>query len=331
MSAVVIQGSGVAASCCGLLLARARLPVALNGTARPGLPAILLSRSAAAMMCDVFQSDGFLRGGHSIRRRVVCWRRQDSPRVFDHTALVISEAQIVSFLTAEIPEAPPEDATFRIYAAPPLPQACEVLRFGSRTVSVAKVVLPEGWDSGDCAIESHKEGWVFLLPTSLRTGVLLNIGAQDETLIAESRLLQGLRVEEQVASGLPAHPRVTSSMTGVDWLACGSAAMGFDPICGDGAAHAVREAILASAVMVAIRSGEDRIPVLRHYENRLLAGFHQHLKTAQQFYVNGFGGPWWQREANALKDGIEWSNQRLQQGGPSRYRLSGLELQPADP
>jgi hypothetical protein len=49
--------------------------------------------------------------------------------------------------------------------------------------------------------------------------------------------------------------------------------MAFDPIYGDGTAHAVREAILAAAVVRAISAGGDAAEPLRHYEARLMLGF----------------------------------------------------------
>ena len=41
-------------------------------------------------------------------------------------------------------------------------------------------------------------------------------------------------------------------MCGPGWLSCGTAALSFDPICGDGTGHAVREGILAAAVIFAV-------------------------------------------------------------------------------
>ena len=40
------------------------------------------------------------------------------------------------------------------------------------------------------------------------------------------------------------------SVDGSGWLACGTAAMGFDPICGDGTGYAVREGILGDLLDV---------------------------------------------------------------------------------
>ena len=69
------------------------------------------------------------------------------------------------------------------------------------------------------------------------------------------------------------------------WLACGTAAMAFDPICGDGTAHAIREAILAAAVIRALANGGPADELLAHYEARLTAGFHRHLTLCRQFYL----------------------------------------------
>ena len=75
--------------------------------------------------------------------------------------------------------------------------------------------------------------------------------AHRKRLLAASRVIR-----EQIADAQPG-ARASfqpirelfrlSARTG--WLACGTAAMAFDPLCGDGTAHAIREAILASAVI----------------------------------------------------------------------------------
>ena len=66
----------------------------------------------------------------------------------------------------------------------------------------------------------------------------------------------------------PAHPRVAWSLAGSHWLACGTAALAFDPLCGDGTGHAIREAILAAAVLRAIQRGANVDELLNHYIRR---------------------------------------------------------------
>jgi hypothetical protein len=110
-------------------------------------------------------------------------------------------------------------------------------------------------------------------------------------------------------------------------LACGTAALGFDPLCGDGAGHAVREAILASAAVRAMVEGADVESVLAHYRSRLVAGFHRHLKLCEEFYRTGGEGSWWEEQLAATIGGVEWC-QSLRFDAPQyRYRLNGFSLE----
>jgi hypothetical protein len=102
--------------------------------------------------------------------------------------------------------------------------------------------------------------------------------------------------------------------------------MAFDPLCGDGTAHAVREAILASAVVGAMSNGGDARELLSHYQARLTVGFQRHLATCYDYYRTGGGGPWWQQELESLEQGLQWSAGRMNEFGEFRYQLSGFEL-----
>jgi len=104
--------------------------------------------------------------------------------------------------------------------------------------------------------------------------------------------------------------------------------MAFDPICGDGTAHAIREAILAAAVVRAIRDGGNREELFEHYQMRLLSGFQRHLRFCVGFYKSGFCGPWWRRETQALTEGLEWCARRIEQKPTFRFQLRGFDLQP---
>jgi hypothetical protein len=104
--------------------------------------------------------------------------------------------------------------------------------------------------------------------------------------------------------------------------------MAFDPICGDGAAHAVREAILASAVIKAAARG-DWARLAAHYENRLTAAFRRHLMHCVEYYA-AVPGDWWKKEAAAAREGIEWCTGRLGGSPKFHYRLNGLELEAID-
>ena len=105
--------------------------------------------------------------------------------------------------------------------------------------------------------------------------------------------------------------------------------MTFDPICGDGTAHAVREAILASAAVKAAMRGGDLARLVQHYENRLTAAFLRHLVHCVEYYA-AVRGEWWEKEAAAAKEGIEWCSGRLGGDPKFHYRLNGLELEAID-
>ena len=124
----------------------------------------------------------------------------------------------------------------------------------------------------------------------------------------------------------PSYPRIAWPLCGKDWLACGTAALAFDPLCGDGTGHAIREAILASAVVRAAAKGANVNELLTHYQARLVAGFKRHLAVCREFYQSGGVGPWWDFSLESVQEGLIWQHP-LNSAGEFRYRLRGLELE----
>lgn len=103
--------------------------------------------------------------------------------------------------------------------------------------------------------------------------------------------------------------------------------MAFDPICGDGTAHAIREAILASAVIRAVAEGGDARGLLAHYQARLTAAFERHLTLCRQFYLSGGDSRLWRSELEAIDQGIQWCHAALANHPGFRYQLRGFELE----
>jgi hypothetical protein len=178
-------------------------------------------------------------------------------------------------------------------------------------------------------VESIEQGWLFLLPGGEDRGWLLSVGGRPESLLAASRIVAD-QISEIGGSGgeFPCEPRITDPLCETGWLACGTAALGFDPLCGDGVGHAAREAILASAVVRAVAEGSDVESVVAHYRTRLIAGFGRHLKVCREFYELGRCGPWWDRELESATRGVEWCGRRLDNAAGFRYRLNGFALEP---
>ncbi len=319
MKSVRIRGDGVAARACGHLLLNAGYRLSFESGDRPRVPLIMLSQTAQRLIADIFESADLFDNLPVIRKRIVAWG--SGPVELDHSAVVVSEETLLARL-GTLPS-DEEPAEWTICAGPPAPSTTVSHRVGSRTALAIPVEMQAPLDA--CWMESLADGWLFL-----NSGWLLAAGAQPETLLEKSIL-----VKDQIAacgpskSQFPVAPRIVTPLGGDRWIACGSAAMAFDPLCGDGTAHAVREAILACAVIRAADRGEDLAVLMAHYHARLTAGFERHLAMCHQFYSSGGKGPWWKDATASLAEGIQWCRGRAPQ--TYRYRLEGLELRPIQP
>jgi 2-polyprenyl-6-methoxyphenol hydroxylase-like FAD-dependent oxidoreductase len=332
-SAIAIRGDSVAAWCCAYLLKKAGVKPALERTDRPRLPAIMLSEAALALIRDVFESPNLFLMAHRITRRSVAWGHAE-PASFDHAAVVVSESDLLSELEKVVREPAAHldrEADFTIFASRPLPGDPFEHRFGSRTAQAAKIRLKDSNDSASCWIESLEDGWLFLIPDAMNSGWLLSVGCSPAISVTRSRLISR-RIESmsEPSGAFAASPRILSPLSGPGWLACGTAGIAFDPLCGDGTAHAIREAILAVAVARAILKGGAAKPLLNHYEARLTAGLQRHLAVTMDFYRSGNCGEWWDQETAFLQQGLEWCAGKLTDYGPFRYQLTGFELRPID-
>jgi hypothetical protein len=280
----------------------------------------MLSDSALALIRDVFDQPDLFRDLPRIQKRVVSWGSSPDGIALEHSAVVLSEEQLLAGVSSGDRHSTSSSApNWTVFTSRPLPPEAEEHGFGTRVARANPVTL--SGESGTCWIESLPNGWLFLIPNSESGGWLLSVGTADLT---ESRLIAPQIRELGSAKGeFAAFPRMMNPLCGPGWLSCGSAAMAFDPVCGDGTANAIREAILASAVIHAVSDGGDQDGLFRHYESRLLAGFQRHLAMSVGFYQSGGSGEWWQSELAALRRGLEWC------GKPTEfhYRLNGFALE----
>jgi len=212
---------------------------------------------------------------------------------------------------------------WNFFASRPLPAPSIERHFGSRRAMALSVKLKAGADSSACGIESLEGGWLFLIPHSDNAGWLLAVGGPPEALLGESRFIaKEIHGWRPRGAEFPAYPRIADPLCGRGWLSGGSAALAFDPLCGDGTGHAIRGAILASAVIRAAARGADPDALLAHYRARLVAGFRRHLEVCHGFYAAGGTGEWWQSELRLIEDGIAWCGKDPE----FRFQLAGFEL-----
>ncbi len=327
---VHIEGEGVAAACCAQLFSEAEQAFSSSRIARPKLGAVMLSGQTMALLAGIFPWANLVSVGHPIQKRVVAWGEEVEPITLPHSALVISEADLLTRLWAQVRTPPPSSAGGWKFLSSSV-SAPRQQAFGTRIASVARAVLKPEVDQSACWIESVRTGWLFLLPRGGdEAATLIAVGEGPGALLGQSRVIAGLidLLEGSVAE-FPAYPRIAVPLCGNGWLACGAAAAGFDPVCGEGTGNAARQAYLATALIAAVRAGEPVEDLLAHYTSRHMHGILRHLQMCLSFYQSAGSGEFWQSEAALLQQGIEWAWQVLREHAkPPTHRLVGRHLEP---
>jgi hypothetical protein len=281
-----------------------------------------LSDAALALLRDVLGRPNLLVGLPRIARRIVAWGG-NAPVTVPHAGAVASGTTLAAALQ-DPPRATEDPAFFTIYSTP-VPNIPHQ-HFGSRPAEAAAVHLTRSADRQACYIESVPSGWLFLIPHG-DTAWLLGVGAALDDLLAESRLVvKRIIAINLVAARFETAPRMLEQLSGADWLALGTSALAFDPICGDGTAQAVREAVLAAAVVAGLVDGGDPVALLGHYHAMLLAAMRRHLQIAVGFYANGGSSAWWREQAAATRAGYDWCTARLALLPEPRFNLHGARL-----
>ncbi|WP_241241956.1 hypothetical protein [Sphingobium algorifonticola] len=305
------------------MLRRAGVAVTIDPVVRQAVPAILLSDPALALIRDVFGDSSLFTDRPRITHRRVSWGGSGLALV-PQGGVLISEADMAAALPLPSGTTQRAHPDFTLHMAPPFPSG-ETHRFGARAATAVAVTVnaPEAasW------VEAVDDGWLFLIGGGDGPAWLLAVGAPLALLLGQSRHVAPLCHAVQTESAtFDTCPRILPALAGDGWLAGGTAALAFDPICGDGTAQAVREAILASAVLVAIAQGGDPQALRHHYDSMLLAAMRRHLALCIPFYQSGGTGIWWQAQVTALTQGHQWCTARLAHTPEPQYVLRGFAL-----
>lgn len=203
-----------------------------------------------------------------------------------------------------------------------------LVRYGERKTTFQTVTLRSYTDVHCCFTESVPTGWLFLLPTSSTEAALLCTGYHPEEVLAQSRLV-ARQMERTPAFSTPVDiaPAMAHELTGPGLIRAGSAALRFDPLCGEGVGHTAREAYLAAAVLRAANRGEAVQRLLAHYGTRLQQAFLRHLLVCRSFYDIHQEAAFWRSELKHLETGIA----AMQAGAPyapAMFRFEDLDLKP---
>ena len=277
----------------------------------------MVADATRALVEDVFDRKEIFGGLHQIRKRIVAWGPGKEPVTLPHSAVALSEEQLLERLRPATIQPPPGNPNWTIYASRPLAPSATEHHFGTRVATATPVRLRA--DPSACWIESLENGWLFLIASSNTTGWLLSVGNDS---VESSRLIARQVEISGPSQTFPAYPRIAFPLCEAQWLACGTAALAFDPVCGDGTGNAIREAILATAV---IQKAAGSFDVLEHYQTRLLAGFQRHLEQCAPFYATGHDTDWWRSELEHIREGIAWCQSQPRR--PYRYQLRDFNLE----
>ena len=318
MHEVLLCGDGLATAGCAQLLGNAGWQVFRDSERRAKLPAVLLNGASQRLMADVFGGEELFAGLHRIERRVVRWGGETL--VLPHEALVAPEEELLQRVGSV--GSAGDRGFYTIHGSR---HGQEEYSFGSRVAEAVSVQLRESSDAHACWVEAVEDGWLFGVAVGEGRAWLLSVGAGVEELLAQSCVLaKQVDCLAEERSRFAANPRIAKQLAGERWLACGGAALSFDPLCGEGTGHALREAILASAVLKAVEAGEAAGPLQELYASRLRGGFRRHLEQCRELYAGGGTSAWWKAELASVEEGLRKIAREAQ--GPQRYRLLDFDL-----
>lgn len=333
---MLLRGQGVAVATAAHLLDRAGFALSREPGLRRPVPVIMLSDPALALLRDVFGIPMLFADRPRIKQRVVKWGSAEAVAML-HGAVVVSEDDLANVLDLlprgntwsdglKIQQSNDFNADFAIHAMPAFPHG-ETLRFGERLSATARVTLKAEAPAHTCWIEAVDAGWLFLIPDGFGQAWLLAVGGDPQTLAQDAPLI-GPFIDSLEPTGgqFDTSPRMLALLAGDNWLACGTSAIAFDPICGDGTAQAAREGILAAAVIGALERGEEPALLATHYHSLLLASLRRHLQLSLPFYANGGAGRWWHQQYAAAREGYERTTALLAKLPEPRFALHGFDL-----
>jgi hypothetical protein len=311
---VKIIGNGFAAFAALRSLEKQDIPVHIDSAGAEQSPRpipLVLDEVAARLLSELFGSEIF-RGAQQLRRRFVNWGGET--RLVSQPSLAISKSslltRIAGTLSAQARAEKPVETNWELIASErsSTPRFGKI-EFGRRMTLSCEVALEPDHDPTVSRIESGSWGWMHLFPLGDRKGCLQATVPSpfsiDPDELMESLLAQCSTPLRRSIAGIagfidvqPSSPAISGQVAGERTLKIGSAALRFDPLCGDGTAQSVRTGILAAASVAS--SSEFGRTSVTHYERRIAATFAAHLGACSSFYRSGDFGPAWKHELSDI-------------------------------
>lgn len=203
---------------------------------------------------------------------------------------------------------------------------------GKRRAIIGWVEDLPNYDGASTVVASVPQGWFFASPHPVSGIALVVVSPSvcDGTNFSEvlqdalEFLWPGCRTDLRCSTGpgVLAAPSFAPSCASHGWMAIGEAAVFFDPLRGDGVGNAIRGALLAHAVRVAIEGGQESEDFLVHYRERLAGVFISHLQSSVLHYSRAWNAQIWHQEIEDMRE----CALRLAAHPVPRFRLVGHRL-----
>ncbi len=327
--AVHVEGDGLAASACGVLLRRSGWIVSGEPPALPAVPFLVLDAAAARVVSDIF---GRLPSGTPCRRVVVHHHRPAIAQPgIQH--LVVPSTAILDLMPAIRPASPNPDGWRISTSGGSQPDR---ITSGSRVAWIFDAAPQLSPAASHCVFEFTPEGWVFWAPTAAREGFLQfvtpsAVGGEDacRVILERTRLLRDWVTCGAISRhALPCAASASTCFAEGRTLSCGAAALRYDPISGDGTGASLRSAILACAVLERARTMAVPAPVFDHLRARIGRAFVSHLNICERFYRDAELSRMWNGEQGAMREAITLSDAVFTGLSATAFRIREFALEP---
>jgi 2-polyprenyl-6-methoxyphenol hydroxylase-like FAD-dependent oxidoreductase len=307
---VQIVGNGFASCAAALALRTRGIPVAFEcSSSPPSGPSqcLVLDETAIRLVRDQFGVEMF-QGAHQLRVRSVKWGSEDR-RVFE-PALAVRRSTLLERMERSVgtagygsrrPSASPDWSLFAARGAAPASRS--ETRYGRRVALSCEIAVPNLPDPSNSRVEVIDTAWLYCFPIG-DNRACLQVTIPDSPDLPPDRFMANILQKSRFlcdlvhgidtpVSVLDSAPAVSRPLTGMHWISIGSAAVRFDPLCGDGTAQSMRTGLLAAAAVMLAISRNMPTQAVEHYAQRVEGTVGAHLRACSAFYgTAGFGASW---------------------------------------
>lgn len=279
---------------------------------------LMLGAQTAHLLAALWDEPLLFADAHRIRRRAVAWGKAPDAELLPAPGIVVGADDLANRLAAL---SPPSDAfteaaaacwTIDAGAGAIGPHAPDPMRaFGRRQARVARVSLKPAALDDQCIMEGTANGWAFLAPFAPGHASLQFVSAlsPEDTPVSQQVIAGSRLIREAVADAggwsapMPCMPRLGNTLAAPGRLAVGEAALGFDPISGDGVGHALRGTVLAAKTLGEITDGTDPSECLDRYAATLRRALLQHVDICLSLYGDAPDACDWSGELETMRSG----------------------------